>query len=569
MSFTRHDWYGEGLSATFKNNRVGVLLNGGLDDPNYDTEIRLTGTSDAKFILSQIATYAPRFSRVLQNKANSQVLSGNTAWKAVISLPNSKSEGLTAPKKLNIESSLSGLAFDLPWPLSKGREQSIPFSITVTTPQNGKRDTAIRYGERLHAVFTDSEPRGKNKRLFLGADLIFGEAQSPPKQRDNLLSLRGDITRLKPDAWQAILRPMADNATAQENAMPIAIDLNVGALDVLDNTFEQAKIIGSKSAEGWLVSLEGKGLAGEITAPHDEELPIKLKFSRLHLAKRAPSSSAKSTDPRQLRSFALESLSTHYGEINLGKVSVTTERSPTGIRIIEVVSEQGDVELRGEGDWQFIEDTHESRMSVSVRGDSLAGLFGGFGYEIANIEGGATNLELDSRWTGTPFDFSLDKLRGHLALNVESGRFLDIEPGSGRLFGLLSLQTLPRRLSLDFNDLFSKGFSFDTIAGNFSIDQGNAYTNSLMMDGPAARILISGRTGLKEQDYDQRVTVTPALSNSIPVASALFGPAGIGVGAVIYLGQKMFKSIPEQMDKFLSREYSITGDWSSPVIEKI
>ena len=89
------------------------------------------------------------------------------------------------------------------------------------------------------------------------------------------------------------------------------------------------------------------------------------------------------------------------------------------------------------------------------------------------------------------------------------------------------------------------------------------------MTGPSARIDISGRIGLTEQDYDQRATVTPTLSNTIPVASALFGPAGIGVGAVIFLGQKMFKSIPEQVDKILSREYSITGRWEQPVIERI
>ena len=568
VSFTRHDWYGEGLSATFKNNRVGVLLNGGLDDPNYDTEIRLTGTSEVDFILDQIETYAPRFSSVLKGGAKTPVVSGKTAWKAVISLPEAKSSGQPAPKKLNIESSLAGLAIDLPWPLSKGREQSIPLSITVTTPQNGHRDTIIRFGDRLNAIFSDSALQDDNKRRFLGADLVFDDASSQPTRRDELISLRGKIARLNPDAWRTTLKPMAEGATAQENAMPMALDLNVGALDIFGNTYASTKISGTKSNEGWLVTLQGDGLAGEVTAPHDETLPIKLKFSRLHLSKRTPSRPTKIIDPRQLRPFTLESLSTHYDEINLGKVSVTTERSAEGIRIVEVFSEQGDVELRGEGNWELKDGAHESRMNVTVQGESLAGLFEGFGYEIANIEGGATNLELDSRWDGTPFDFSLAKLRGHLALNVESGRFLDIEPGGGRLFGLLSLQTLPRRLSLDFKDLFSKGFTFDTIAGNFSIDQGNAYTNSLMMDGPSARILISGRTGLKEQDYDQRVTVTPALSNSIPVASALFGPAGIGVGAVIYLGQKMFKSIPEQMDKILSREYSITGDWSSPVIEK-
>ncbi|MGR9093163.1 MAG: YhdP family protein, partial [Gammaproteobacteria bacterium] len=198
-----------------------------------------------------------------------------------------------------------------------------------------------------------------------------------------------------------------------------------------------------------------------------------------------------------------------------------------------------------------------------------AGLLARFNYAVANIDGGATEIEINSAWEGMPSEFALEKLQGSFHLRVDEGRFLDIDPGGGRLFGLLSLQTLPRRLSLDFNDLFRKGFSFDRIEGAFELDHGNAYTNSLLMDGPAARIDVSGRTGLADKDYDQRVTVTPALSDSIPVAGAFFGPAGIGVGAVLYLGQKMFKSIPEQVDKFLSREYSITGGWSQPLIERI
>ena len=89
------------------------------------------------------------------------------------------------------------------------------------------------------------------------------------------------------------------------------------------------------------------------------------------------------------------------------------------------------------------------------------------------------------------------------------------------------------------------------------------------MNGPSAKIEISGRTGLVAQDYDQKAIVSPALSNSIPVASALFGPVGIGAGAVYYIGQKVFKSLPERVDNFLKQEYSIKGSWKSPKIERL
>ena len=571
VSFTRHDWYGEGLTADFRGNRVGVLLNGGLDDPNYDTQIRLTGTSDAEFLATQIKTYAPSLAAAINAGKKSLRLAGSTSWKAVISLPSTQEASAPAPKKLDIETSLNGLSIDMPWPLGKHREQTIPLSITVESQFQGDRHTWLRYGDRFRATL--SESRGSDQATELrGADIVFGEEQKPPQTDINGIKLRGKLAQLQPQLWQQVLNDTLANAPKSTIArdLPVVVDLQVDELKFLSNKFNSLAIAAKKLDDGWLVQVDGADISGEINAPDDDELPVHLKFSRLFLPEHSSAEINKLTlDPKNIRPLKLESLTTRYKDIELGRVNLSVERINNGIKIADAIAEHGNFELRAEGSWILNQAQHRSQFDVSVHGNSLAGLLGGFGYDVVNIEGGATDLQVNARWQGTPLEFRLEELRGHLSLSVESGRFLDIEPGGGRLFGLLSLQTLPRRLSLDFNDLFTKGFSFDTIVGNFSIDQGNAYTNSLLMDGPSARIQISGRTGLKDQDYDQHVTVTPALSNSIPVASALFGPAGVGVGAVIYLGQKMFKSIPEQMDKFLSREYSITGDWSAPKIERI
>jgi uncharacterized protein YhdP len=142
-------------------------------------------------------------------------------------------------------------------------------------------------------------------------------------------------------------------------------------------------------------------------------------------------------------------------------------------------------------------------------------------------------------------------------------------PAVGRLFGLLSIQALPKRLLLDFNDLFSKGTGFDQISGNFELDGGNAYTNNLTMRSSSARIEITGRTGLAGQDYDQIATVTPQISDSLPVASAIFGPAGAAAGAAIYIGKKIIPALPEQIDRMLSKQYSITGSWKEPVVQQV
>ena len=96
-------------------------------------------------------------------------------------------------------------------------------------------------------------------------------------------------------------------------------------------------------------------------------------------------------------------------------------------------------------------------------------MFETFNYEAANIENGKTLLELNTEWIGSPMDFQLKNLNGQLKMNIEKGQFLDIEPKAGRLFGLLSIQALSRRLSLDFTDFFSEGFAFDSIKGDFNL----------------------------------------------------------------------------------------------------
>jgi len=192
-----------------------------------------------------------------------------------------------------------------------------------------------------------------------------------------------------------------------------------------------------------------------------------------------------------------------------------------------------------------------------------------YAYDISPIEKGVTSLTLYAKWPGTPMDFSLSNLDGTLYMEVDKGRFIEINPSAGRLFGLLSLQTLPRRLSLDFSDLFGKGLAFDSIEGRFNIEDGNAYTNNLAMTGPSVNINISGRTGLVEQDYDQIATVTPQITDSLPVASALFGPVGIGVGAIIFLASEIFQSLPDKINTLLRKQYTITGAWDEPQVTKI
>jgi uncharacterized protein YhdP len=153
---------------------------------------------------------------------------------------------------------------------------------------------------------------------------------------------------------------------------------------------------------------------------------------------------------------------------------------------------------------------------------------------------------------------------GRMRMRMGEGRFLEVDPGAGRVFGLLSIGTLQRRLSLDFSDLLDKGFSFDEVQGTFTLLEGDAYTNDLMIQGPSARIDLAGRIGLTAQDYDQLVTVTPEITSSLPVAGALAG--GPAVGAALFLAQRLMGA---QVDRMARYRFRVTGPWEDPQIERL
>jgi uncharacterized protein YhdP len=127
------------------------------------------------------------------------------------------------------------------------------------------------------------------------------------------------------------------------------------------------------------------------------------------------------------------------------------------------------------------------------------------------------------------------------------------------MLNILNLQTLPRRLSLDFTDLFEKGYSFDSMKGRFILKQGNAVTQDTYFDGPIARIEIKGRVGLATKDYDLMLNVTPYVTGSIPIVATLAG--GPIIGVVSWLVEKVASSA---VSSVVTYHYAVTGPWENP-----
>jgi len=347
----------------------------------------------------------------------------------------------------------------------------------------------------------------------------------------------------------------------------LGVDVQCGWIRYAGRTFGAAAISARPVAGGWEIDLTGADLKGEVRLPEvaTVERPLSARFERLVIPGSDGKGADRDLDPRSLPPLDLSVASLQLAGRELGTVRLLTrpldDGSGLAVAPLEVDSEWLKLEARGQ--WQRRDDRERSRFDLNITGGDLGRLLEAFGY-AGNVRGGETHAEINANWPGAPMDFELAKVEGTLALRIGKGSLTSLDPGAGRVFGLLSLHALPRRLSLDFSDLFRRGFSFDRIEGRFTLIDGNAYTNDLVIEGPAARIEISGRTGLARRDYDQLVTVVPEVTSGLPLAGAIAG--GPAVGAALFLADRLLSKQVEALTRY---QYSVTGSWESPVFTRL
>ncbi len=180
------------------------------------------------------------------------------------------------------------------------------------------------------------------------------------------------------------------------------------------------------------------------------------------------------------------------------------------------------------------------------------------------VRRGRGKLEGQIAWQGSPLGLDYPSLSGAFTVNIESGQFLKADPGLAKLLGVLSLQSLPRRLTLDFRDVFSDGFAFDFLRGDVTIAQGIASTNNLQMKGVNAAVLMDGRADIARETQDIRVVVVPEINaGTASVVAGVINPA-VGLGS--FLAQLFLR---QPLMKAATQEFHVDGTWSDPRVTKV
>lgn len=246
----------------------------------------------------------------------------------------------------------------------------------------------------------------------------------------------------------------------------------------------------------------------------------------------------------------------------LGKLDFVGFGDDEGWQLRRLLLENPDGSLSGDGSWQAGKGMDTTGLNLKLRIGNAGNILARSGYPDT-VRDGSGQLDAALRWQGSPAAFNYATLDGTLKMETGKGQFLKMKPGIGKLLGILSLQSIPKRITLDFKDVFSDGFQFDSIKGKAKIDNGIMNTDDLKIEGSSAKVTMKGWVNLDRETQNLQVRILPTVGESVSLIGAFAAGPAVGVGTLL-----VSKVLGDPLDKLVSFEYNVSGTWSDPVVAK-
>jgi uncharacterized protein (TIGR02099 family) len=560
--------------GTMQGNLLGgpVAISGGTQRDG-SMAVKLDGSVTADGIV--------RFGANPAMKRVARKLSGVTRYVATARTRNQRLD-------FSLDSSLSGMGIDLPAPLHKTASETLPLRVTVSPV--GQFDAAtqseeirVSFGRAVSARYLRQRPVSKNT----GWKLVRGGigVNAPPPSLDSGIALSVNLPSLNADAWRSQVATTGSDNTSVGDGSSAAqflsfdvVNVRAGELIFADRSFDNVGVSATRTRGGWQLNIQSDSVAGRASweDPWSERGAGKIS-ARLNLLKIEEKEASEVADLLSgKKSFTelpgLDVVADNFElrGMRLGRLELAATNAglPTGAgrewRISKLAIANPGADMRATGRWVVGKSDSQSSLSYEMDITDAGQLLDRLGFEKM-LRGGKGKMSGDISWRGDPSEFDLPSMSGSLRVKLGSGQFLKADPGMAKLLGVMSLQSLPRRLTLDFRDVFSEGFSFDSIASTATITRGTLKTDSFKMRGPNAVVLMDGSVDLANETQNLNVVVIPELNTG--GASVVYGLAVnpvVGLGA--FLAQYFLKN---PVSAALTQDYQVTGPWKDPVIKKL
>ncbi len=492
----------------------------------------------------------------------------NTAadtWYAELLIPPLRADSKGA-MRLKLNSDLKALAVNMPDPMYKRAGEVVDSTFVAEITDTGS-NYQFDYGDRVRLVL--QTPKAETgDRTPTGLLHFSPEITYPYEVNENArFTVRGVIPHLSVNEWLDWTEGYQGGDGGSE-LYAQDIDVLIDKLVWNTSTANQAHLTIRQQQDRTLATIDSETIKGNASIPAQQNQRVYIDLEHLILEGNALSSDTNKLDPTTLPPTSIKVARFKSTRFDIKDVKMSLSPDTDGVQITKMNFNKKDgdkilIQAQLQGDWKKIGEQNYSNFTFQLNSDDYGQLLRDWNF-FSGLRGGQGQINGLLSWNHSPMEFELDRLQGPVKLQIKDGSIETIEPGVGRLLGLLNVNVLARRLSLDFKDVFDKGFEFDRMQGTLEFNKADLMTQNLDINGPALNMNITGRTGIAQRDYDQKIVVTPHVGTNIALATAFLG--GPLTAATVFLLGKVTE-LDNWVDKIVTLEYTLKGTWDKPEVE--
>ena len=459
-----------------------------------------------------------------------------------------------------IKSHVQAVLHIAPTTINTRLENGLAFlQATPLAKEMGKLSGILLNGPLTLALqFTIPLESGKQKLSIVGLGTVANATAKIPSHDIQIDNVKGQFSLSEAGV-------QAQNLLGLLWKKPITIGIRSTPSTQLSINYEGIQTLLSPDKKGWRFAVNNKTAQGSVLIPNDKTQAIAANFSSIHL--NSASSPQSQWNLKQIPKINLHADDVQYNDMDFGTLQLKLRPILAGVAIRELQAGNASYHLIASGAWHR-QEKKLTELIGQLDSPDLSGFLRNLGLP-ASITAEQAHMRFNLRWPGAPYDVNLAQLHGNFSFSATKGQIVDVGSSAeakisfGRLLTFLSIQSLGRRLQLDFSDLQGKGFDFTSLQGHFNLRGGNAYTQDVAIEGPVATIAITGRIGLRAKDYELTVKVVPHFTSSLPVIVGLAG--GPIAGAITWVANAVLGST---VQKIAETSYRITGSWGKPEVVK-
>lgn len=486
----------------------------------------------------------------------------------------------TPNMRLDLSSNLNGLIIDFPAPLHKTAAETRPTEAQLSFKNDQLEHISLRQPGLLEGQFKLGEQRISAGAVHLGDD-NYGKAQ---ELKANELRLSGTLDSFNVDDWINALshKEGGGNEGPENDFLPptLRISSKINQFHTLGSLWDNVAIEGTHNAQGWNIELDAARISGQLIlpTPATPKSPLDIKLSRLMFPEAPPQASPtppftpSPLDPGSLPPLHVSIGELGYGDIKLREVELRAKpqaaaASPTGESawLISPLSAKGaNLVLQGQAAWRRTAEGHpHSALELAFSSDNVGAALTGLGAKHALRNGILDDTRLNLSWPGGLQQLDWARAQGQGQMHILDGEVDKVELGAGRVLGLISLTELPRRLMLDFGDVFGNGLRFERIDSEMTLNDGKLQSTRFELLSSVLKLNVTGYSTMLDQSLHYQMAATPSLGNVLPIVGAVAG--GPIIGGATFVAQKLFELAG---GSFVTLNYQIGGTWDNPIIER-